>query len=188
MTIVCVTKAIFKRSQTNNICPSFRPASSMWSKEIRYGLCISIVTISGVSVTETNWEGTFSQKPEAEACVLHFRVLCTYSSQNLTFISCGWSVRIHLQTVSWTAARNNVVQLFSNCGSREALVWRGRRLLSLARWQNCKKATLSCRLSLRPNCVAYIHQQGLTNIYSYITTIVTTHQCILIDYFNNCKL
>jgi len=29
------------------------------------GLYMSIITISGVSVTETNWEGTSSQKPEA---------------------------------------------------------------------------------------------------------------------------
>ena len=31
----------------------------------------------------------------------------------------------------------------------------------------------------------HIHQQGPTNIYSHITTELTTHRCVLIDYFKN---
>jgi hypothetical protein len=43
------------------------------------------------------------------------------------------------------------------------------------------------RLRLLPNIATYTHQQGPTNICSHITTVLTTHQYILIDYFNNCN-
>jgi len=38
-----------------------------------------------------------------------------------------------------------------------------------------------------PNSATYIHQQGPTNICSHITTVLTTNQCILMEYFNNCN-
>ena len=46
----------------------------------------------------------------------------------------------------------------------------------------CVRCTLR-KQSLLPNSVKYTYQQVPTNIRSQITT----HRCILIDYFNNCN-
>ena len=41
--------------------------------------------------------------------------------------------------------------------------------------------------SLLPNSTTYGHQQGLNICSHTITTVLNTHRCILMDYFNNCN-
>jgi hypothetical protein len=40
---------------------------------------------------------------------------------------------------------------------------------------------------LQPNSAMYIHQQGPSNTYSHITTVLTTNRYNLVDYFNKCN-
>jgi thiamine phosphate synthase YjbQ (UPF0047 family) len=42
-------------------------------------------------------------------------------------------------------------------------------------------------IRLLPKSATYTHQQGPTNIYSHITTELTTHRCTIIGYFNKCN-